>query len=288
MPSPEDLLACPVCGGPLDVLGRTPRCARCDREFKRAEWLDLTPIPPPDAEVLAKWPLWEALQANFVAAAAAVPEHSLSVTARPDADAFQTFCAFSGTVLDVGCGPQTLPTYADVASCRFVGIDPLAGSHERAFEFVQGLGEYLPFRSESFDQVLFATSLDHMLVPRRALSEARRLIRPGGSITVWFGEVDRPIAEPDPTANGGHLRRARERIGAMIDRLRPGEATEEEPAYLAALAQPEGAVDKFHVEHPRKSQIERWFAELDLELAAVEQIDFANGCFMRATKPRGS
>jgi SAM-dependent methyltransferase len=272
---PLDLIACPVCHSALETADFGVHCSACGRDFLGGDRVDFTPVPPPDAEVQAKWPLWEKLQANFTAAATAMPEHSLSVTVRPDAEAFAQFCGFAGTVLDVGCGTQRLPTYADVGSCRFIGIDPLPGLAERSFEFVQGLGEFLPFRSDCFDQVLFATSLDHMLVPRRALSEARRVLRPGGAVNIWFGEVDRP-------AGDGLLGRARHRAGALVNRIRSGKP--EEPDYIAALDQPTGAIDKFHVKHPGTREIEHWFADVDLELSATQRVDYASGCFIRGSK----
>ncbi len=272
---PLDLIACPVCHARLEPAGADLACSVCERTYLAEH--GLTPVPPPDAELQARWPLWEKLQENFAAAANAVPEDSLSVTERPDAEAFARFCDLSGVVLDVGCGPQRLPTYALVDKCRFIGVDPLAGEPERAFEFVQGLGEYLPFRDECFDQVLFATSLDHMLVPRRALAEALRVLAPGGAINVWFGELDRP-------PQGGAVRRARHRVGAVIDRIRTEQP--QEPEYLAALERPQGAIDKFHVAQPGEREIAGWFADLGLELSAAERIDYCSGCFMRGSKPR--
>lgn len=278
MSQPLDLIACPVCHGDLSPGGGRWHCTACGREYGDADSLDLTPNPPPDAEVRDHWSLWEQLQANFLAAATAVPEHSLSVTERPDAEAFAAFCGFSGTVLDVGCGTQRLPTYANTERCRFVGIDPLPGEPERAFEFVQGVGEYLPFRTDSLDQVLFATSLDHMLVPRLALAEARRVIRPGGAVNVWFGELDR---EP----NGSPVRRVADRLARALGRGPKDEGAPAEPEYIAQLEQPEGAVDKFHVAHPDANAISAWFAEIGLELKDIERVDYASGCFMRGVKP---
>jgi SAM-dependent methyltransferase len=287
--TPLDLIACPVCHAALEPSHSGALCPDCGRDYHGGHGIDLTPVPPPDPEVMARWALWEKLQANFSAAAAAVPEHSLSVTVRPDADAFASFCGFAGTVLDVGCGTQPLPTYAEVDSCRFVGIDPLPGSDERGFEFVQGLGEFLPFRTGVFDQVLFATSLDHMLVPRRALADARRVLRPGGAVNVWFGEIDRPAPPEAVPARARRLARARDLAGGLVSGLRaetPPEAEETEPAYIAALEQPEGAIDKFHVAHPGVQDIERWFDEVGLDLGSIERVDFANGCFIRGLKPR--
>jgi SAM-dependent methyltransferase len=280
MPQPLDLLACPVCHRPVAAADDRWQCAACGRCYGEGGRLDLTPNPPPDDEVRDHWELWERLQANFLAAATAVPEHSLSVTERPDAEAFADFCGFSGTVLDVGCGTQTLPTYADTGACRFIGIDPLPGEPERAFEFVQGLGEYLPFRSDSLDQVLFATSLDHMLVPRRALAEARRSIRPGGAVNVWFGELHRP-------SNDGLRPRVARQARAVAARVlsRGKAAPTPEPDYIARLDQPDGAVDKFHVAHPGEREIAAWFADVGLELRAVERVEYASGCFMRGVKP---
>jgi SAM-dependent methyltransferase len=236
----------------------------------------MTPIPPPD-EVRRLWPLWEQLQANFLAAATAVPEHSLSVTDRPDANAFAQFCEMAGLVVDVGCGTQRLPTYADPSRCRFVGIDPLPGEQERDFEFLQGLGEYLPFRTGSVDQVVFATSLDHMLVPSRALVEAARVIRPGGAVNIWFGEL------PVPST----IQRLRTVVGHLLERcgLRRTPPGEPEPDYIAGIEQPEGAVDKFHVAHPTPPTITRWLVAAGLQPSEPERIDYASGCFIRGTKP---
>jgi SAM-dependent methyltransferase len=275
MSYPLDLIACPVCHGSLESAGSSLRCPACDRSYAASSSVDFTPIPPPDAEVQNKWPLWEKLQANFLAAATAVPEHSLSVTVRPDAEAFAQFCDFAGTVLDVGCGTQRLPTYADVGSCRFVGIDPLPGEPDRGFEFVHGLGEFLPFRSDCFDQVLFATSLDHMLVPRRALSEARRVLRSGGAVNIWFGEVDRPSKQ-------SALRRV---LGLLAALRSPTPADPpEEPDYLAVLDQPDGAIDKFHVSYPSVREIEDFFTDVGFEQGNIQRVDFASGCFVRGLK----
>jgi SAM-dependent methyltransferase len=282
---PLDLIACPLCHGGLAADDDSWRCERCGREFGGDGRLDLTPNPPPDEELRERWPLWEQLQANFLAAATAVPEHSLSVTARPDAEAFARFCRFSGTVLDIGCGTQRLPTYADTTACRFIGLDPLPGEPERDFEFVQGIGEYLPFRSNSVDQVLFGTSLDHMLVPRRALAEAQRVLRPGGAVNVWFGELDR---DSHASRLRRVVRRARETAAAALGRGTAGVTAAAEPDYLARLEQPDGAIDKFHVAHPDATTIARWFAEVGLELGDVERVDYASGCFMRGVKPEAT
>ena len=270
---PLDLIACPVCHSGLSAGSDGVRCDGCGRVFPAGP-LDLTPIPPPDEAVRSRWPLWEQLQANFLVAAIEEPETSLSVTDRADAHAFAEFCGLSGVVLDVGCGTQRVPTYADVANCRFIGIDPLEGELDRDFEFLQGLAEYLPFRADSVDQVLFATSLDHTLVPQRALAEGARVVRPGGAVNIWFGELRPP----------GRVQRLRTFVGHGLERsgLR---STPVEPEYLARIEKPKGAVDKFHVAHPDPQTISEWLAAAGLQPSAPERLDINNSCFIRGTKP---
>ncbi|MBV9817443.1 MAG: methyltransferase domain-containing protein [Solirubrobacterales bacterium] len=264
---------CPVCHVDVPEPGSSGvRCPTCGRQFPdRDGAMDFTPNPPPDPDVQERWPLWEQLQHNFVVAADEIPEHSLSVGRRADATAFARFSDLRGSVLDVGCGPQTEPSYAVGANGRFVGIDPLRGEKQREFTFVQGIGEYLPFADGSFDRVLFATSLDHVLSPARSLSEARRVLSPSGTVNIWFGEV--PDTElPPPATDSPSLRR---RLGdaamhprAAIRRLTGRTPPQPpEPAYLRELAVPTGAIDIFHVVHLSSPLVSEWLSAAGLTVA---------------------
>jgi ubiquinone/menaquinone biosynthesis C-methylase UbiE len=59
-----------------------------------------------------------------------------------------------------------------------------------------------------FDRVLFATSIDHVLVPELALAEAYRVASRGGTVCIWLGEVAPPGLTRDlrPLAGGSSLR----------------------------------------------------------------------------------
>ncbi len=130
------------------------------------------------------------------------PEHNLGVGERNDFQQFADFCRFRGAILDIGVGPQRIPSHFECAARSdvfFAGIDPLRGDQPREFAFVQGLGEYLPFREGFFDQVLFVTSLDHFIDPRRPLSEARRVVKPEGDVCIWIGEKDKGAPKPVKT-----------------------------------------------------------------------------------------
>lgn len=281
-----EILACPVCHGALHGVV----CADCGRSFDAsAQVLDLTPVPPPDAAVRERWALWEALQANGERAYEIDPPSSLSVGERPDVLAFARFAQLDGRVLDVGCGPQALPSYAAGMAGELVGIDPLLGEQPRSFAFVKGIAEYLPFADASFDRVLFATSLDHVLSPPLAVAEARRVTKPGGAVVVWFGEQAPPPSLRSRVAEAGRLLR-RGRLATLARaarnalRRRPDEVvTVETPGAQMTFAVPAGAVDAFHVAHPDGETIVRWLAAAALAVEATER-PLPGHCFIRARR----
>lgn len=78
--------------------------------------------------------------------------------------------------LDIGCGMLPKPVYMS-NGIEWSGIDPNHDGCKKEFDFIVGKAEYLPYKDNSFDGVLFATSLDHCLDIRKAISEAIRVSR---------------------------------------------------------------------------------------------------------------
>ncbi|MDG2450045.1 MAG: methyltransferase domain-containing protein [Saprospiraceae bacterium] len=137
------------------------------------------------------WKIWEKLQFNGEVSYKEDPEGNLGVGNLKEYVDFAHFCDYRGYVLDIGVGPQKKPSHFDgfeSPDVTFVGIDPLVGSQPRDFTFFRALGEYLPFQDNIFDQVIFATSLDHFLDPFIALMEAKRVTKNDGEILVLMGE----------------------------------------------------------------------------------------------------
>jgi ubiquinone/menaquinone biosynthesis C-methylase UbiE len=103
-----------------------------------------------------------------------------------------------GAFLDIGCGLLNEPIYIKESRhhCDFIGIDPIAvGNNKiykpRSFQFIQAIGDYLPFPNESFDGVVFSSTLDHHINPSKALAEANRILRKEGEI--YIVETVRPL-----------------------------------------------------------------------------------------------
>jgi ubiquinone/menaquinone biosynthesis C-methylase UbiE len=102
-------------------------------------------------------------------------------------------------LLEVGCGSGAicrelarLPKVREV-----VGLDPsgyiLAKGRELAtgvanLTFREGDARALPFAADEFDLLIFHTSLCHVPGPEDALTEARRVLRPGGTLLVYDGD----------------------------------------------------------------------------------------------------
>jgi SAM-dependent methyltransferase len=90
--------------------------------------------------------------------------------------------AQTGRVLDIGCDDPKIGASLFPSACSYLGLDPFC---VRTDPFrVIGVGEYLPFVDNTFDAVLFNTSLDHIMDWRQAIQEATRVLKPGGRLII--------------------------------------------------------------------------------------------------------
>jgi ubiquinone/menaquinone biosynthesis C-methylase UbiE len=116
-------------------------------------------------------------------------------------------------VLEVGCGvgAQTLTLARQSPGARFVSVDisadSLAEAERRAdlagltnVEFRQADVFALPFADGSFDHVFVCFVLEHLTRPVEALTIVRRLLRPGGTITVIEGDHGSTYFHPESAA----------------------------------------------------------------------------------------
>lgn len=104
------------------------------------------------------------------------------------------------TVVDVGCGTGALVRAMAALGAHTIGVEandmPLhvAKSQHRANgeRYLKGGGQKLPLDDRSADLVVFIFSLHHVPIEhqRRALAEAKRVLRPGGHVHVVEPLVD--------------------------------------------------------------------------------------------------
>ncbi len=120
--------------------------------------------------------------------------------------ALEEFGIVSGArVLDVGTGTGIVARELATRGCQIVGVDvsgPML-EHARARvpegTFVEAAAEALPFADASFDAAVSAQAF-HWFDQPKALFEIARVVRPGGTVAVWWkgmmrGDATRLIRE---------------------------------------------------------------------------------------------
>ncbi len=191
---------------------------------------------------------------------------SLSTDNREDVRAFSGFVgahARSGTVLDVGCGPLRLPAYLQhlkAAGAEIIGLDPIDSHDFDGFRIV-GNSEFMPLPAASIDTIIFATSLDHVVDLGTTLSEARRVIRPGGVLIVWMSDQRRPRWRK--LLSGLRLRWKSLQAGYPLYRYRIY------PPNVVVYI-PSWAVDPFHCYHENPDDLTRQMAHAGFRRAVQD------------------
>jgi trans-aconitate methyltransferase len=108
-------------------------------------------------------------------------------------------------VLEVGCGvgAQTIHLVAGSPGIELVAIDVSAESVEKARARVPGVdfrqADLFSLGDETFDHIFVCFVLEHLIDPVAALVALRRVLRPGGTITVIEGDHDSAFFHPDST-----------------------------------------------------------------------------------------
>jgi len=102
-------------------------------------------------------------------------------------------------VLEIGAGTgavtRYLASHPKVASVT--GLDPSPafvatarqlGDGIPGLDFVEGSAHALPFAADTFDVIIFHTTLCHLSEPANALAQAARVLKPGGWLAVFDGD----------------------------------------------------------------------------------------------------
>jgi LSD1 subclass zinc finger protein len=189
----ESLLACPRCRGDLSLSGADAlRCAACGATFPVIEGIPRLNdgATQRDPRIAAEWEAQRRSHAIYTDDQMIVNRLEAEVLPRLIdwlGDDFHG--AGVGPVLDLGCGvgffgrawaekgPKGVPLVG-----MDLQINLLGEAGEGYLGRVEGDVHRLPMRDASYGAVVFANALHHVSDPVRALSEVRRILRPGGLV----------------------------------------------------------------------------------------------------------
>jgi SAM-dependent methyltransferase len=100
-------------------------------------------------------------------------------------------------VLDLGCGRGGVIELFWRQVKMAAGLDPdtasLAGHRAPGMPVIRGVGEGLPFVSESFDLIVCLWVLEHLKEPLTTMREVQRVLRPGGHFVFVTPNLSNPV-----------------------------------------------------------------------------------------------
>jgi SAM-dependent methyltransferase len=188
-------------------------------------------------------------------------------------------------VVDLGCGTAYFSAWLARRGARLVGVDPTpaqlataARCQERfaiAFPLVEAAGEAVPLPDASFDLAVSEYGASLWADPQRWVSEAARLLRPGGRLVFLTNSVLAILCSPDQGRVEEGLKRSQFGMYAFEwpdtegvefhlahgDWIRLLRATGFEVEDLVELQAPEGAATHEYYDFVTAAWARRWPAE---------------------------
>ena len=105
-------------------------------------------------------------------------------------EAIRTLIPETGKGIEIGVGTGR---FAEPLGIK-VGVEPSPGmraiARERGIDAIDGVAEELPIESETFDYVLFVTTLCFLESLHQACSETMRILKPKGAVVIGFIEKE--------------------------------------------------------------------------------------------------
>jgi SAM-dependent methyltransferase len=254
-----DILACPLCLGPLRETELCFECTRCERDFHRRRG---TPV--------------------FARAGETIFSHLLVTNpTNPNAEEHTKLIKdlAKGLVLDLGAGnPREAEHYPNVVFHEFV---------QYGHTDVVSVCDRLPYREGTFDAVISKAAFEHLARPWDMAEEIYRVLKPGGFVT-----VDTAFMYPlhgDPYHFFNMTLDGVKEIFKRFEKVRCGVKPYQTPSF-GLRAQMDIMLEHLKSEEWR-ARITEWQdligADLDYALDAKGRERLAAGVFFEGTKPIG-
>src|SRR5262249_53552926 len=111
-------------------------------------------------------------------------DHNRLIKTRMNALVRERQSAFSGVVVDLGCG--TAPFRGDILTHarEYIAVAWTKTLHDSAADLVADLNQPLPLSDAMADHVVSFEVIEHLAEPATMLREAARILRNGGQLTL--------------------------------------------------------------------------------------------------------
>jgi len=213
-----------------------------------------------------KYLLNKVLNNNGILGYHSLQEGSLSLSERKDVLDFKKYILFQitqGKILDVGCGILELPGYLDFEKkdgFEFFGIDPIDDKSFKGMR-ITGCAEFMPFRDNLFDALIFATSLDHVCSVEQTIGEVYRVLSEDGKVIIWMADPSMTWTEKLRIKVISLINNVRKPSSPWVDvfNIAPGTFVRVNNfaiyPNLTVFYIPKGAVDPFHASYESPQRI---------------------------------
>lgn len=101
-----------------------------------------------------------------------------------DAHLWKNTAFYKGVIYDLGCGEKPYQEFFLQFAQSYVGVDWSGTLHHLTADIVANLNERLPIEDGVADTVVSLSVLEHLSEPGVMLSEAFRLLKPGGALVL--------------------------------------------------------------------------------------------------------
>ena len=202
------------------------------------------------------------LNNNAIVSYEYLPSGSISLPERKDVKRFSLYLGknlVGHNILDIGCGTMSKPGYfffEGIDNYNVTGIDPLEGKSFFGTRIV-GCSEYLPFEDNSFDNIVFATSLDHVVSITKTLNESYRVLTKNGKVHLWISD-----------RSTSFLKKIKNFITSIKQSYIKGYNVNKYFVYenFTVLGVPNGAVDPFHSFNESPKLVKKLFYKTNFNL----------------------
>lgn len=181
-----NLLSCPVCKCELHIEKDYLVCNCCQTVYEIVEGIPHLLPSILDKDIEDTISSWENIKFDYNAYIEESSNNRLQAIDKPLLEQ----CHVGKKVLEVGCGTARLGKEVEEIGSDYFGIDPslkMLMTSDIKDNLILGVGEYLPFPTNSFDTIIGGYHSFRYINLDKAYGEFSRVLKPGGTLafTLW-------------------------------------------------------------------------------------------------------